>query len=168
MVILFKNTNRAFNKQRKRKINSKFSLITISFFYITSASNSDIFDLQSRAILKRKLDLPRNHGTARTASNIPDLPQWSVSNRRSRVPLKTTIPRGTRQTLSHVMAIKSEFYYIHVKKTDWFPGKPCLRQIGADLVQQSISGQVWYLNNIGANLAKIGAVLGFSGQIWLK
>ena len=90
--------------------------------------------------------------------------------------LRTTIPRGTRQTLSHVMAIKSEFYYIHVKKTDWFPGKPCLRQIGADLVQQSISGQIWYFDNFGqiwqksglywvfgANMAKI-----ISGQFWLK
>ena len=30
--------------------------------------------------------------------------------------LRTTIPRGTRQTLSHVMAIRTEFSYIQVKR----------------------------------------------------
>ena len=135
-----------------------------------SLSDFDIFiPLRRCVFLKRKLDRPRNWFNPvlprvfRICPNDP-YPSIRMSYRRLRVPLKTTIPRGTRQTLSHVMAIKSEFYYIHVKKTDWFPGKPCLRQIGADLVQQSISGQVWYLNNIGANLAKIGAVLGFRGK----
>ena len=89
-----------------------------------------------------------------------------MSYRRSRVPLKTTIPRGTRQTLSHMMAIKSELYYIHVKKTDWFPGKPCLRQIGADLVQQSISGQIWL--KTGQIWLKTGQNWLKTGQIWLK
>ena len=41
----------------------------------------------------------------------------------SRVFLRSSIPWGTRQTLSQVMAIKLKFYHIHMKKTDWFPGE---------------------------------------------
>ena len=113
------------------------------------------------AILKCKLELPRKHGSA---SNIPDLPQWSEFARfapksqdclkyMSRVPLKTTIRRGTRQTLSHVMAFKSEFYYIHVKKTDWF----------GNLVYGKL-GQIWYNNQFRAK----SGILIISGQIWQK
>ena len=122
-----------------------------------------------RVFLKRKLGRPRKINYSGSAPIFQICPNFGREvERRSRGPLKTTIPRGTRQTLSHVMAIKSEFYYIHVKKTDWFPGKPCLRQIGAVLVQQSISGQNWYFNNFGANLEKNRGCTGFSGQVWLK